>query len=92
MKGFMFSIESFMAVSVVILATTMLWYSSTLIQQETNNIQIQQQSEEMRTIYFNLPPQQSNPSNYIQYCGKVISYESATKQFYDKNICIGVIK
>ena len=92
MKGFMFSIEALLTVSVVILATTMLWYSGTLLQQETKNIQIQQQSEEILTIYFNLNSKQPDQSTYTQYCGKAISYASATKQFYDKNICKGVMK
>jgi hypothetical protein len=92
MKGFMFSIEALMAVSIVIMATTMIWYSTTLVEQETNNIYLEQQSQKILTIYFNLPSQQSNPNNYLQYCGESIQYSSETKEFFEKTICVGVTK
>lgn len=87
MKGFLFSTEALLTLVVIILATSVFWYSSSFQIQPTNNIQIQAQSDKALMLYFNQNETLSEPSAVTQYCSKIIYYNPSIKQLLEKNSC-----
>ncbi|MFA6268786.1 MAG: hypothetical protein WCW13_03865 [archaeon] len=87
MKGYLFSTEVLFTMAIVILATSTLWYSSTLTQQNTSFLELQNQSAASEALYFNLNPSPGDNSATTQYCTTITTYSNETKQLFTKLNC-----
>ncbi|MFA5931214.1 MAG: hypothetical protein WC821_02800 [archaeon] len=87
MKGFIFSTEALLTLIIIILATSVFWYTSSFQVQSTNNIQIQAQSDRAMTLYFDQNESLPNILATTQYCSKVIYYRVQSKQLLEKFSC-----
>ncbi len=90
MKGFLFSAEALLSLSVIILALLIVQYEPTQItNNETANI-FQNQNSQLTTLYFNLPASTNDVNSVNQYCAKIERYSVVTKTYYDTNVCRGI--
>jgi len=87
MKGYLFSTEALITLVVIILASSLFWYTSSLAQKETNTLQIQNQTDRAMTLYFNLPEKIAGTNTITQYCEKTIDYNSPSKALLEKKTC-----
>ena len=94
MKGFIFSIESMMAVGFLLLAATTLWVT---VYENTDKDIIAQKLENTKimTLYFNEPAKENNQTNINQKCENLFYYNSfvtintGTQTMSQKTICEG---
>jgi|GEM_PF-1609672 len=87
MKGFIFSIEAIAALVIVITIMGTLFFATGNYIQKTNTLEIQAQSQEASTLYFNLPGESVSTNTQQQYCAKITTYVPDTKVLSDKIIC-----
>jgi len=90
MKGFLFSAEALLSLSVIILALLIVQYEPTQISTNENAIIFQNQNTQLTTLYFNLPERTSDINSTNEYCAKIARYSPITKAYYDTNVCRGI--
>ena len=90
MKGFLFSIEALFSMAIIVLAIGIVQYNTTQTPTNEPAILLQNQNNQLTTLYFNLPQTNSDPTTTNQYCAKIIQYDTSTKIVNSKSICRGI--
>jgi hypothetical protein len=95
MKGFMFSLDSFISIGLIILAATTIW--STISEKSgTETISVGLQNAEIMTLYFNEPAKENVPASQNQKCEELNYYDSnitkitTIQTMSKKTICEGI--
>ncbi len=88
-KGFIFSTEAVVTIIVILAVASIFSMQQTGIENKTTAMEIQNNSQESATLYFNLAPTQPNPYNKEVYCSQVTRYNQPAKVFEDRNVCRG---
>jgi len=88
MKGFIFSTEAIVTVILILTVASIFAMQQTGTLSKTTALEIQNNSQEATTLYFNLATQPIPDTNEV-YCSKVIKYNQLVKEFEEKNVCRG---
>ncbi|MFA6064761.1 MAG: hypothetical protein WCW44_00640 [archaeon] len=90
MKGFLFSTEALLSMSVIILALLIVQYEPTQTSNIVPEVLFQNQNAQSTTLYFNLAGSSTDATNTNQYCTIIGRYSPITKNYFDSNVCRGI--